>query len=71
MAQSDMQTRNLTQHVQHIEDKLDSLINLLRDDIEKIDDPHAEALFETSTEVLLGLKTAFEHFSERSEEAWR
>ena len=28
-----------------------------------MDDPKAKALFETSTEVLTGLKTAYEHYS--------
>jgi len=42
-----------------------------REDIGKIDDPKAEALFETTAEVLEGLEKAFEHFEQRSEAAWK
>ncbi|HEX6385275.1 MAG TPA: hypothetical protein VF177_11445 [Anaerolineae bacterium] len=38
---------------------------------EKVNDPKAEALFETAAEVLGGLKTAFEHYEQSSEEAWQ
>jgi hypothetical protein len=37
----------------------------------KVDDPKAQALFETTAEVLGGLVVAFEHFERRSEAAWR
>lgn len=43
----------------------------IRDDITKVDDPKAQALFETSAEVLNGLITAYEHFERRSEAAWK
>ena len=42
-----------------------------REDIAKVNDPRAEALFETTAEVLSGLLTAYDHFEERSEPAWR
>ena len=42
-----------------------------RADVEKVNDPKAEALFETTAEVLNGLVTAFEHFEQRCEAAWR
>jgi hypothetical protein len=47
------------------------LIQHVRDDVEKVDDPKAQALFETTAEVLNGLVTAYEHFEQRSEAAWR
>jgi hypothetical protein len=37
----------------------------------KVDDPRAKALFETSAEVLTGLVTAFEHYDNKSEPAWK
>ena len=43
----------------------------IREDITKVADPKAQALFETSAEVLGGLITAYEHFEQRSEAAWR
>jgi hypothetical protein len=42
-----------------------------REDVAKISDPKAQALFETSAEVLLGLAKAFEDFEQKSETAWR
>lgn len=42
-----------------------------REDVGKVEDPRAQALFETAAEVLEGLQRAFEHFEQRSEPAWR
>jgi FtsP/CotA-like multicopper oxidase with cupredoxin domain len=39
--------------------------------VSKISDPKAQALFETSAEVLLGLANAFEDFEQKREEAWK
>jgi hypothetical protein len=41
-----------------------------REDVRKVDDPRAQALFETTAEVLTGLETAYEHFENKSEPAW-
>ena len=46
------------------------LIDHLREDIDKMDEPKAQALFETAAEVITGLDTAFKHFQEKSEKAW-
>lgn len=43
----------------------------IREDIGKIDEPRAEALFETTAETLNGLITAFEDYERGEEEAWR
>ena len=45
--------------------------NHAREDVGKIDDPRGQALFETTAEVLGGLVKAYEHYENRSEEAWR
>lgn len=58
-------------HTQKIQMSLEALIEHLRQDIQKVDEPKAQALFETSAEVLIGLKTAYIHYERRSEEAWR
>jgi len=58
-------------HTQKVGRMLDDLITHLREDIEKIDDPQAEALFEVSAEVLGGLQKAFEHYENQSEKAWK
>ena len=47
------------------------LIDHLRGDIKKIDDPKAQALFETTAEVISGFDTAFEHYEKKSESAWK
>jgi hypothetical protein len=43
----------------------------MREDAAKVSDPKAQALFETSAEVLQGLITAYDHFEQKSEGAWR
>lgn len=58
-------------HTQKIQTRLDALIKHLREDIRKVDEPKAEALFETSAEVLIGLKTAYAHYEQQDEAAWR
>jgi hypothetical protein len=47
------------------------LIDHLRADVDEVDDPRARALFETSAEVLTGLKKAFGDYERKSEKAWR
>jgi hypothetical protein len=47
------------------------LIIHLRDDAGKITEPKAQALFETSAEVLTGLIKAFDEHEKKNEEAWR
>jgi hypothetical protein len=50
---------------------LQELIDHLRSDIEKIDEPRCKAMFETSAEVLGGLKKALHDYETKSEPAWR
>ena len=58
-------------HTSNIKGMLDALIHHLREDIRKFDEPKAQAMFETSAEVLLGLKKAFEDYEAGKEEAMR
>ncbi len=44
--------------------------NHMREDVHKVDAPRAQALFETSAEVIESLMTAYAHYEERSEKAW-
>jgi hypothetical protein len=46
---------------------LQTVVEHAREDLAKLEDPHREALFETTADVLTGLITAYEHF-ERSAE---
>jgi len=63
--------RDSNQHVCNIESRFEELIEHLREDVKKIDEPRAKALFETSAEVLGGLKKAFHDYEEKNEPAWR
>ena len=58
-------------HTRKVIGMFDDLRNHLREDIEKVDDPQAKAMFETAAEVIGGLKTAFEHYQSDAEKAWR
>lgn len=58
-------------HTQNIKSEMEKLVDHLRKDVEKVDEPKARALFETSAEVINGLITAFDHYEEKTEEAWK
>ena len=58
-------------HTANIRGEFRELIEHLREDVEKVDDPKAKALFETAAEVISGLDTAFEHYEQKSEAAWK
>jgi hypothetical protein len=58
-------------HTANVRNEFGELIEHLRRDINKIDEPKAQALFETTAEVISGLDTAFKHYEEKSENAWK
>ena len=58
-------------HTQNVQQMLTNLIDHLREDLDKIEEPKAQALFETSAEVLTGLRTAFEHYERGTEKGMR
>jgi hypothetical protein len=58
-------------HSAKIKTMLTEVIDHARADVLRVEDPRAQALFETTAEVLLGLRKAYEHFEQKSEEAWR
>lgn len=58
-------------HTHNVKGMLRDVINHLREDIGKFDEPQAAAMFETSAEVLQGIITAFEHYEQQSEDAWQ
>ena len=51
--------------------RLQETIDHLCRDIDKVDEPHLKAMFETSAEVLGGLKKAFSDYEQKNESAWR
>jgi hypothetical protein len=57
-------------HTQQARERLDDLIEHLRADVKKVEDPQAKALFETAAETLGGLREAFADYEEGDEAAW-
>ena len=53
------------------QERLDTLVNQVRADIANVREPKAQALLETTAEVLLGLKKAYEDYGHGSEKAWQ
>ena len=62
---------NLIHHTRKIKARMHQLIKHLREDVGRIAEPKAQALFETSAEVLAGLVKAFDDYEKKSEAAWR
>ena len=58
-------------HTAKLKQMLTDVINHAREDVSKINDPKAQALFETTAEVLTGHRKAYEDFEQKNEEAWR
>ena len=58
-------------HTKKLKVQMRQLIDHLRDDVGKVTEPKAQALFETSAEVLTGLVKAFDDYEKKSEKAWR
>jgi hypothetical protein len=58
-------------HTANVRKEFRELIDHVRRDIDKISEPKAQALFETTAEVISGLDTAFKHYEEKSEKAWQ
>lgn len=58
-------------HTMQVRTRLSDLAQHLREDVSKVDDLRAKALFETAAEVLLGLEHAFADYEKGEEEAWR
>ena len=62
---------NPLEHTSNVKKEFSALVEHLRLDIPKMDDPAAKALFEVSAEVIIGLQKAFEDYENKNEEAWQ
>lgn len=62
--------RHPRHHTQQMQTRLQELSDHLRQDIEKVDEPQLQAMFETTAEVLKGLKKAFSDYEQKNEGAW-
>lgn len=58
-------------HARNIQEMLGELIDHTRADVDKVDEPRFQALLETTAEVLTGLRTAYAHYQQGEEKAWR
>jgi len=58
-------------HTQKLKQILNETATHAREDVAKVSDPKAQALFETAAEVLKGLAKAFEDFEQKQERAWK
>ncbi|HEX5175492.1 MAG TPA: hypothetical protein VFV83_00610 [Chthoniobacteraceae bacterium] len=67
--QNTMPTSGARKNAAQIKSSLDDVIRRVRDNITKVEEPKAQALFETAAEVLTGLRTAFDHYETQSEPA--
>ncbi len=57
-------------HTAHLREMLQGVVTQAREDITKISEPKAQALFETTAEVCTGLIKAFDDYDMRTP-AWR
>jgi hypothetical protein len=64
-------TSNPFDHTHQISARFSELIDHLRQDIERVNEPQFRAMCETAAEVIGGLRTAFSHYEQQSEEAWK
>lgn len=58
-------------HSENIQRQLTEIVEHLRKDIERVDEPQFKALCETSAEVIGALRTSFQHYTQGSEPAWQ
>jgi hypothetical protein len=63
--------RDPRHHTARLKKMLNDTATHAREDVLKISDPKAQALFETAAEVLKGLAKAFDDFEQKSEPAWQ
>ena len=67
----DSDSRDPKVHTANIRKEMKALIDHLRRDVERVDEPRAQALFETSAEVLKGLVQTLDDYDAAEETAFR
>ena len=71
MKTQSLETSDPKAHARNIQQMLTELIEHVREDVDRVDEPKAQVLFETTAEVLIGLRTAYEHYERGAEKAMR
>jgi hypothetical protein len=62
---------NVSPHTENVYRMLNALVQHLRQDVEKLENPQEKAIFEVSAEVMTGLMKAFDDFKKKNEPAWQ
>ncbi len=63
--------RDPRHHTQKMQQRLQEIVDHLRQDITKVDEPQLKAMFETAAEILGGLKRHSAITSRKNEPAWK
>ena len=58
-------------HTRNMSLRFSELMEHLREDIRRVDEPQFKAMAETAAEVVGGLATAFKHYEQKNEAAWK
>ena len=66
-----MQTSDPKAHARNIEQKVTEVIDHVRGDVDRVSEPKARVLFETTAEVLIGLRAADQHYETGAEKTMR
>ena len=64
------QSSNPLEHTGNIKKEFRNLSEHLREDVDKVNDQQAKALFEVSAEIIDGLEKAFTDYERKNESAW-
>ena len=64
-------SRNPFEQPANIKEEFAKLSEHLREDVDKVDDPKAKALFEVSAEVIDCLQKVFNDLEKNNESAWK
>ena len=60
---------NPRHHAANIRRMLTEVIDHVREDVGKVAEPKMQVLLETTAEVLIGLRTAYDHYESKAEPA--
>jgi hypothetical protein len=71
MSISTVESTDVKRHSSNVQHGLTDLVKLVRNDIDQVKEPRFQAMLETTAEVLIGLRKAFEDYSEGKEKVWR
>jgi hypothetical protein len=71
MKTNETESKDPAVHCENLKREIGALIDHLKRDVERVEEPQFQALCETGAEVLGGLRKAFEHYAAHNESAWR